>query len=182
MGSPANRSSLIARNIEIKASVDALEDVEPAVAALADSGPVLIDQDDVFFACATGRLKLRDFGDGSGELIAYERADKAGPKASSYSRIRTSDPAGLRDALAKSLGVTGRVRKTRKLYTTGRTRIHLDRVVDLGDYLELEVVLGADENEAGGIAEAERLMTWLGIDPNRLCDRAYADLLAERFD
>ena len=52
------------------------------MAALADSGPTPIAQDDTFFHCASGRLKLRVFDDGSGELIAYERSATAGPKPS----------------------------------------------------------------------------------------------------
>jgi adenylate cyclase class IV len=60
----------MARNIEIKARIASVAALEPAVAALADAGPTPIAQDDTFFHCAHGRLKLRVFADGSGELIA----------------------------------------------------------------------------------------------------------------
>ena len=88
------------RNIEIKARVESIAAIEPPVAALATHGPQDLRQDDSFFRCAQGRLKLRTFADGSGELIAYQRADGAGPKTSTYVRTPAADPAGLRDALA----------------------------------------------------------------------------------
>jgi adenylate cyclase class IV len=170
----------MARNIEIKARIDSVEALLPAARAVAAGEAQRIDQDDTFFACASGRLKLRDFGDGHGELIHYQRADAAGPKTSDHVRSSTDDPASLREALARALGIQGRVRKRRWLLMCGRTRIHLDRVESLGDFLELEVVLHEAESEAEGIAEANALMAALGIDPARLVCGAYLDLLRER--
>jgi adenylate cyclase class IV len=76
----------MARNVEVKARIDSVEALLPRARALADAEAVVIAQDDTFFACAHGRLKLRDFGDGTGELIHYRRADATGPKLSDYVR------------------------------------------------------------------------------------------------
>jgi adenylate cyclase len=168
------------RNVEIKARVASLEALEPRVAALADSGPEPILQDDTFFRCAHGRLKLRDFGDGRAELIAYDRPDTAGPKLSDYRITPSADPAGLREALARALGTIGRVRKRRTLYLAGATRIHLDRVERLGDYLELEVVLADSQSVADGQAQARQLLEHLGIEPEALIEGAYLDLLTAK--
>ena len=70
------------------------------------------------------------------------------------------------------------MRKHRTLYLVGRTRVHLDRVEGLGDFLELEVVLGEDESAAEGEAEAWALMARLEISPRQLVETAYVDLLA----
>ena len=59
------------RNVEIKARVKDLATVVRAVAPIASSGPTLILQEDTFFGCARGRLKLRKFSETSGELIHY---------------------------------------------------------------------------------------------------------------
>lgn len=168
----------MARNVEIKARLASVEALRPRVQAIADGPERLIEQDDTFFACAQGRLKLRDFGDGTGELIHYQRADAGGPKLSDYVRAPTSDPAALREALARAHGVIGRVRKQRRLLMAGATRIHLDRVEGLGDFLELEVVLREGQSEAEGVAIAQALLARLGIEPAQLVPGAYLDLLA----
>jgi adenylate cyclase class IV len=165
------------RNIEIKARIDSIEALLPRAQALADDPLQVIEQDDTFFACSIGRLKLRDFGDGRGELIHYQRADTAGPKLSDYVRAETEDPAALREALARAQGVIGRVRKTRWLLLTDQTRIHLDRVEGLGDFLELEVVLREGQSEAEGEAIAGALLAQLGVAPTQRLAGAYLDLL-----
>jgi len=168
----------MARNIEIKARIPSINALEAAVAALADDGPTPIAQDDTFFPCPSGRLKLRELTATEGQLIFYQRPDAAGPQASHYDTAPTDAPAGLRRVLAKALGTGGRVRKKRTLYRCGRTRVHLDRVEGLGDFLELEVVLAQGEAEASGLAEARRLMAALGIAEDSLIAGAYVDLLA----
>ena len=60
---------------------------------------------------------------------------------------------------------------------TGQTRLHLDRVKHLGDYLEFEVVLDESETPEQGIAIAEDLLEKLGIERQELVDQAYVDLL-----
>ncbi|EON19239.1 adenylate cyclase [Cupriavidus sp. GA3-3] len=165
------------RNVEIKARIDSIEAVLPHAAALADSGPEYIRQDDTFFPCVNGRLKLREFAPDRGELIFYARADEAGPKESFYILSPTRSPDTLRAALAAAHGEGGRVRKLRTLYLAGRTRVHLDRVEDLGDFLELEVVLAEDERLENGVAEAHALLARLGIPASNLIEGAYVDLL-----
>ena len=166
------------RNIEIKARLPDLDAMRARVQRLADRGPEELTQDDTFFHCPEGRLKLRVFSPDDGQLIFYRRADESGPKTSFYILSPTSAPESLREALTLAYGQVGRVRKHRTVYWAGRTRIHLDRVEDLGTFLELEVVLEPGEPIEAGEAEAERLMRDLGIAGNWLLRGAYLDLLA----
>jgi adenylate cyclase class IV len=171
----------MARNVEIKArfpDAAAFDAVVRRAEALATAPAEVLHQDDSFFRCAQGRLKLRDFGDGRAELIAYQRPDAAGPKTSTYQRTPVADAEGLRTALAAACGLIGRVRKRRRLLLVGRTRVHLDEVEGLGRFLELEVVLHDDEPACDGVDEAEALMTRLGVLPGWLVEGAYLDLLA----
>lgn len=168
------------RNIEIKARITSVEALAEKAAVFADQGPIEIFQDDTFFECATGRLKLRAFSQGEGELIFYRRANQQGPKESFHLRSPTSSPATLREVLTLAYGQGGRVQKHRTLFLAGRTRIHLDRVAGLGDFLELEVVLENNEPTEVGISEAHELMERLGVDSSQLVEDAYVDLLAKR--
>ncbi|CAH0440163.1 class IV adenylate cyclase [Ralstonia pseudosolanacearum] len=168
----------MARNVEIKARVRDAAALSARAAALADTGPEHIEQDDTFFACAHGRLKLRRFSAEHGHLIHYFRADVAGPRLSDFHIVPTDAPDALRETLAAALGATGRVIKTRQLYIAGQTRIHVDAVQGLGDFVELEVMLRDDQSEADGTQIAHAWMTSLGIAEADLLDVAYIDLLA----
>lgn len=169
----------MARNVEIKARIESVEALTQRAAALADQGPIELIQDDTFFTCSNGRLKLRVFSATDGQLIFYQRPDQAGPKESFFLVSPTSSPDTLREALTLAYGQAGRVRKHRTLFLAGRTRIHLDRVEDLGHFLELEVVMADGEPSEAGVAIAHDLLTKLGISPTRLIDRAYVDLLRD---
>jgi predicted adenylyl cyclase CyaB len=167
----------MARNVEIKARVRDPAQLYARALAIADSGPVEMLQDDTFFDCPHGRLKLRAFSESEGELIFYKRHNLPGPKESQYFITPTAAPAQLRETLAAALGVGGRVRKKRTLFHVGPTRIHLDHVEDLGDFMELEVVLSENQSVDEGIAIARRIMQQLAIGQDDLVDKAYVDLL-----
>ncbi len=171
----------MARNIEIKARIESVALLTSRVAALASEGPLEIAQDDTFFNCVTGRLKLRAFSNDAGELIFYRRVNQAGPKESFYLRSPTSSPETLRESLSLAYGQIGRIRKYRTLFLVGRTRVHLDRVEGLGHFLELEVMLVDGEPLEPGVREADDLMEKLGIQRDQLVEGAYLDLmLAEK--
>ena len=168
------------RNIEIKARVASLDALAAKVAAISTAGPTALRQNDTFFLCEAGRLKLRTFSQHEGELIFYRREDRAGPKESFYVRSSTAAPESLRHALTLALGQVGRVVKHRTLFLIGRTRVHLDQVERLGEFMELEVVLEEGEPPAVGVHEANTIMERLGIAPQQLLEGAYVDLLARR--
>jgi predicted adenylyl cyclase CyaB len=167
----------MARNIEIKARIESIESMAPKAAAIASGGPLEITQDDSFFRCEAGRLKLRTFSPDHGELIFYQRPNQHGAKESFYLRSPTSAPETLRELLSLAYGQVGRVRKQRILFLVGRTRLHLDKVEELGHFLELEVPLAHEEPAEAAIREAERIMEKLGIKPAQMVEGAYVDLL-----
>ncbi len=168
----------MARNVEIKARVDDLPSLRTRVVALAVSPPEVLIQRDTFFVVPRGRLKLRRFSDGTGELIFYERPDHAGPRESSYIRSRCPDATGLSAVLAQALGVRGVVEKRREVFLIGHTRIHLDDVHGAGTFVEIEVVLEDREAVNDGEKVVRELLTALGIPESSLVEQAYIDLLA----
>jgi len=62
----------MARNIEIKARIASVESLLPLAAKIADVGPTEILQDDTFFSCPNGRLKLRAFSDHDGQRLCHK--------------------------------------------------------------------------------------------------------------
>jgi adenylate cyclase class IV len=167
----------VSRNVEIKARVDDLPALRARAAVLAAGAPQIVDQIDTFFTVPRGRLKVRAFPNGSGELIAYERADERGPKQSTYTRVECSDAAALCEALARVLPRRGVVAKHREVFLAGRTRIHLDVVENLGSFVELEVVLSPGDSAEAARHEAHELLESLQIPENNLVSDAYIDLL-----
>jgi len=164
-------------NVEIKARVRDLSRLQHLVESLSDGPCTVLRQEDTVFNTPRGRLKLRVISPRRGELIYYEREDVTGPRRSTYVITHTDDPGSLKSALAAALGIRGVVRKERRLYRTGQTRIHLDEVEGLGSFIELEVVLNAGESSDGGVRMAEELKAHLGIDDDDLVKEAYIDLL-----
>jgi predicted adenylyl cyclase CyaB len=164
-------------NIEIKARVPDLDYLRNLAEAISDLPVQVIPQEDTFFNNSKGRLKLRLLKPDFAQLVYYERPDQDGPKRSRYFIYETQDPEGLKTVLSLALGVRGIVRKIRNLYIAGQTRIHLDDVEGLGQFMELEVVLREGQSEAEGRSIAEDLMSRLGISKGDLLEGAYMDLL-----
>ena len=131
--------------MEIKARITSIDSLLSKIRILCENEPVEMQQKDTFFHCTNGRLKLREFSNGSGELIYYNRKDTGGPKLSEYLRYETDNPTELKTTLTNAYGVLGVVQKKRVLYMVEQTRIHVDRVKYLGDFLELEVVLTPEQ-------------------------------------
>lgn len=167
------------RNVEIKARLADAPRIRELVEQIADEGPTVIEQEDTFFNCERGRLKLRKLSQSRAELIYYDRPDTVAPAECRYVIYPTSQPALLAQILSRALGVRGVVRKRRTLYTVGQTRVHFDEVKRLGRFLELEVVLAPEQSVSDGGRIAEGLMDKLGLKRTDLIETAYIDLLDE---
>lgn len=164
-------------NIEIKARVRNFAGLRTKAEGLSDTPVEIIPQEDTFFNVQEGRLKLRVLAPDRGQLIFYQRADQDGPKRSEYHIAETSEPDSLKRVLELAYGIRGVVKKTRYLYIAGQTRIHVDDVHGLGQFMELEVVLGEGQGDAEGQAIAEGLMAGLGVERSDLLEGAYMDLI-----
>jgi adenylate cyclase class IV len=151
-------------NLELKVRCADAVALDELVARARDGGAVYVramTQRDTYFVVAHGRLKLREWhldaapatghdqGDGAdvevgaagATLIAYARPDQSGSRLSDYLLSPVPDPATMREALTRALGVRVVVAKRRLLYQWGHTRIHFDHVTDLGAFVELETLL-----------------------------------------
>ena len=165
------------RNLEVKAvDPDPQATLEAALElGAADQG--LMHQRDTYFHAVIGHLKLREAPPHPAELIAYDRADLAGPAVSLYRVVPVGDHLALIDALSDALGVRCVVEKARRLLLWRNVRIHLDRVTGLGHFVELEAVATAPGGLEVERDRVEQLRQVLGIADERLVARGYADLL-----
>lgn len=170
----------MARNVEIKAAARNFEYQHKLAKHLASGPAKKMIQRDIFYNCGEGRLKLRFENEEQGYLVSYRRADQQAPKLSAYQLFPTEDPGALDICLTKALGVRGIVEKQRTLFLVGQTRVHLDVVVGLGEFVELEVVLREDQGQTDGENIARRLMGRLNILSEDLLHAAYLDMLEKR--
>jgi len=163
-------------NIEIKAKAGNWDRQIELARALADKTEELM-QEDTFFNCPKGRLKLREIKGGESYLIFYLRPDLKGPKGSVYYPSPVKDPGAMKTLLGAALGFGKTVKKKRRLFLAGATRIHFDEVEGLGRFIELEVCMKAGASLAEGEAVAGTFMESLGIAETDLLGSAYADML-----
>jgi len=167
-------------NIEIKLRVDDAGRARTAIEALADGPAEALEQRDTYFE--TGRetlLKLRE-ENGRAALISYQRTLADAPQPSDIRLARLDDAGDLADVLQHALEVLQVVEKTRRLYFVGQTRIHLDRVAGLGDFVELEVVLETGQSEAEGRRIADALLARLDLTGAEPQSASYRDLVSAR--
>jgi len=165
------------RNIELKARCRDLTKAAAAARAVGASPTAVLNQLDTYFHCPNGRLKLREVDGRSAELIWYARPDSTNFRGSDYYVVPITQPAHAKSALTAALGVRGEVRKRRELLLWHNVRIHLDRVDQLGDFVEFEAVIGPDDDE---VTAHERLATLTAALSIQSADRvavSYSDLL-----
>jgi len=152
------------RNIEFKSELRDLRAARAIALVLGARLERVIEQRDEYVAVPEGRLKRRTERDVAGgepstEWIWYLRADSVLSRTSLWTRLDDAQVAVRWPDLDRT--VRSVIIKTRELWTLGSVRIHLDSVLGLGDFFELEGVCGA------------------GDDPSRL--RHEVDALAAHF-
>lgn len=168
------------RNLELKAvDPDPAATLAVALALGAEEQATLV-QRDTYFHAVTGRLKLREAPPEPAQLIAYARADRSDPSVSAYEIVPVFDPAALATVLAQTLGVRVVVEKARRLLLWRGVRIHLDRIVSLGDFVEIEAAAASPGGPAAQEPKVAELRKGLGIADERLVAVGYADLLLGR--
>ena len=91
--------------------------------------------------------------------------------------VPVSEPALLKAALAATSGVLIVVEKEREVFLYQNVRIHLDRVSDLGEFVEFEAVLSAGDDAEQAAQLVWELATRLSVGPSDRIDGSYSDLL-----
>ena len=166
------------KNIELKIKVSDFKEIEKSLKLIGAKYCGVFNQRDTYFNCVKGRLKVREINNKKFELIFYQRLDKLVNKLSNY-LIMSLDRVQLRllkNILALLLGIKGIVSKNRKLWLFKNTRIHLDDVDKLGNFLELETVLDKISKKEGNIEYLE-IYNLLELNRFEKIKKSYSDLM-----
>lgn len=164
-------------NIEIKAKCANHKKIREILAAEGAIYKGTDHQIDTYFKVNNGRLKLRE-GNIENNLIYYDREDIKGPKKSDYILYKTDLDSSLKEVLTKSLGVFIIVDKQREIYFINNIKFHIDKVKDLGEFVEIEAidVDGSIGNEEL-LKQCEYYLNLFCISEEDLLTNSYSDLL-----
>lgn len=167
-------------NIEIKARYSDLEKARRIASRLKADTIGMLRQVDTYFKTRSGRLKLREFGDGTAQLIPYAKDYRSGPMRSDYVLLATNQPEPVKALFDRLLGIEFVVDKRREVFLIDNVRVHLDRVEGLGNFLEFEAVVALDtaEEMARETEKVNELMREFDIAGADLIDCSYVDLLS----
>ena len=135
-------------------------------------------QVDTYFRVPQGRLKLRE-GEIENALIFYSRPNDAGPKQSDVTMSLVPSGSDLRAVLTKALGLLVAVDKKREIYFVDNVKIHLDDVIGLGQFLEVEAIGSADQADMLR-EQCNGFLREFGVQPQDFVAGSYSDLLLEQ--
>ncbi len=181
----------MATNLEFKAQFQSLDELYPRLADLNAVHHETVHQIDTYFHVTKGkdalksgacqpRLKLREVnGWSEGWLIYYERPNQEESRYSQYQLCEIADPGSLKNLLTLALGVKTIVKKQREIWMFNHTRIHLDTVTDLGQFIELETVFQG-QTEVDAIDEHRYVKTTLRLDTTDPIAVSYSDLIMQK--
>ncbi len=164
-------------NIEIKARCEKQEKIRQILLDRKADFRGTDHQIDTYFEAPKGRLKLRQ-GSIENNLIHYERADQTGPKASEVHLYACGDSEALKATLTAALEIKVAVDKQREIYFIDNVKFHLDRVEQLGTFVEIEAI---DSDGSIGRArlneQCNYYLNLFGIEEKDLLQNSYSDML-----
>jgi predicted adenylyl cyclase CyaB len=164
------------RNLEAKFRLNDLAAARHGAEAIGFAFAAVLEQRDTFFVVPSGKLKLREQG-GDGWLIHYHRDHSQQLELSNYEIVTVADPAATRAILLAALGAQAEVRKQRTLLMRRNIRLHLDHVDGLGDFGEIEAVLGDDDRADTYRAEVGEILAGIDVAAADLIDVSYFELI-----
>lgn len=163
------------QNLEIKVKLTSFNKVKEVLKQIGAVETALLEQKDVYYKHKPALLKLRCENERT-QLIQYKREESKTDRFSDYTYIEL--PRDAEKFLNGVLQVEAVVEKTRELYLYKNTRIHLDKVKGLGNFLELETLV------LNGKADARKrfneLTALLGLDTKSQLLCSYRDLLIKK--
>lgn len=163
-------------NLELKLKLDTHKNVESILKSNNIEVSEEINQKDIYYSVKNGLLKLRIEGE-KNTLIKYLRDESGNDRWSNYEIIQLTN-GNAEKFLSELFTIETIVKKTRKLYWLLNTRIHIDIVESLGNFLELETIVNGEREEA--IGRFNKVIEILKLDVDKQFKCSYRDLLLQK--
>jgi adenylate cyclase class 2 len=164
------------QNLEAKFKLHDLERARKQAEAIKYEFRATLVQRDTFFRVREGKLKLREEESGA-SMIFYGRQDSRDLKLSSYEIVPIVEPEKTREMMTQALGTIATVKKTRILMMRDHVRLHLDRVDGLGEFGEIEAVLGEHGDPERSRPAVDELLRALDVNRKNLIAASYFEML-----
>ena len=166
-------------NIEIKARCQDLESIKNILKSGNADFHGIDFQIDSYFKVNSGRLKFRE-GNIENALIHYNRNDKEDPKESDVLLYKNPKDGLLKELLIRALGILIVVNKEREIYYIGNVKFHLDKVKDLGDFIEIEAIGNGNSNKNDLMKQCKFYLNLFNIAKEDLIPFSYSDMLLQQ--
>lgn len=167
----------MALNLELKIKVFNHNNIIQLIEQYGGKKIKLLYQKDSYFVFNKGLLKLRE-QNGVFELIKYKRDEINKERWSDYSLLYLNGQ-NVEKYLYDIFNLECIVKKERTLIIYKNTRIHLDKVEGLGNFLELETVVEKITREEAK-EEFEEVVNILHLDLSNEIRKSYRDLILEK--
>lgn len=166
------------RNIEIKVSINDFDEIIPLLKDMGATFEERLQQVDTYYESKSGRLKIREINGRKFEIIFYERPNEDNSRVSTYYLIdiAPNQVRAMKHVLAKTVGEKIVVKKERRLWLYKNTRIHLDKVKNLGTFLELETAVKKGHLKEARI-EYSKISEFLQLSRFESFGESYSDIL-----
>jgi len=166
------------KNLELKISIDNVLEITKKLNSIKAKNFGILRQKDIYYDCATGRLKLREINNKKRQIIFYNRPNLKDLKISDYKiiNIKHEHDELLQLLLDNACKEKIIVEKQRNLWIYKNTRIHLDKVKNLGQFLELETVIKKN-NIIRAKNEYKTIFNLLNLNKFKKHSKSYSDLL-----
>lgn len=160
-------------NLELKIRVTSHQSLKKILEQIGAENKGMLNQIDVYYSVPNGLLKLR-IENGNESLIYYNRNENYKNRWSDFEVLQFANAKGEK-FFNNLFDVEVIVKKKRKLFYYDDTRIHLDTVNNLGNFVELETLV------INGKADAKKrfakIISLLKLDESKQIRKSYRDLL-----
>ncbi|MEJ2617449.1 MAG: class IV adenylate cyclase [Ignavibacteriaceae bacterium] len=164
------------RNLELKVPCNSFNKIIKILEGVKADYIGELVQKDVYYQINSGLLKLR-IENGEQSLIKYSRDETGKDRWSDFHVIKFWH-GDAEDFLKDIFSIETIVEKNRLVYIYDNTRIHLDKVKGLGEFLELETLV------VNGLEDAKKrfndTITILELDLNSQIKNSYKILIEEK--